>query len=96
MEIRVLKLCNKENEKDSLSSDDVLSMHLGYFKRNGMVTYSTDVPIASKPDYVLLTLGNIEEICYLCHVKKWDYDNKKKCNQITILKDILQINTKMM
>lgn len=78
MKIRVLKLSNNKSEKDALSSEDILSMHLGYFVRNGGVTYSTDVPIAEKPDYVILTLGNVEEICYLCHVKEWNFEGKGK------------------
>ena len=73
MEIRMLKLSNEKGASDSLSSMDILSIHLGYFGMNGKVTYSTNVPIATKPDYVLLTLGNVEDICYLCRVEKYDY-----------------------
>ncbi len=76
MDIRILKLSNEKGASDSLSSMDILSMHLGYFLINGKVTYSTDVPIANKPDYVLLTLGNVENLCYLCHVENYDYMGK--------------------
>lgn len=76
MDIRILKLSNEKGVSDLLSSMDILSMHLGYFEINGKVTYSTDVPIANKPDYVLLTLGNVEDICYLCHVEDYDYKEK--------------------
>lgn len=74
MEIRMLKL---SEEKDPiLGSMDILSLYLGYFSINGKVTYSTHVPIASKPDYILLTLGNDDSVCYLCHVEKYDYKSK--------------------
>lgn len=76
MDIRILKLSNEKGSNDLLSSMDILSMYLGYFGINGKVTYSTNVPIANKPDYVLLTLGNVEDICYLCHVKDYDYKEK--------------------
>lgn len=74
MEIRMLKLSEKKDPR--LSSMDISSIYLGYFIVNGKVTYSTHVPIASKPDYVLLTLGNDDSICYLCHVEKYDYKGK--------------------
>ncbi|MDU3349079.1 MAG: hypothetical protein E7E72_03090 [Clostridium sp.] len=76
MDIRILKLSNEKGASDSLSSRDILSIHLGYFLMNGKVTYSTGIPIANKPDYVLLTLGNIENICYLCHVENHDYKGR--------------------
>lgn len=74
MEIRMLKL--SEDKDPRLSSMDISSIYLGYFVVNGKVTYSTHVPIASKPDYLLLTLGNDDSICYLCHVEKYDYKGK--------------------
>lgn len=74
MDIRLLKLSNNKGEKDALSSQDILSIHLGYFLMNGKVTYSTDIAIAKKPDYVMLILGNLP-VCYWCHVAKYDYQN---------------------
>lgn len=72
MEIRLLKLSNNKGDKDSLTCQDILSIHLGYFLMNGKVTYSTDISIAKKPDYVILVLGNCP-VCYYCHVEKYDY-----------------------
>ena len=76
MDIRILKLSNEKRSNELISSKDILAMHLGYFEINGKVAYSTDIPIANKPDYILLTLGNIKDICYLCHVEKYDYKGK--------------------
>lgn len=76
MDIRLLKLSNNKGEKDALSSQDILSIHLGYYLMNGKVTYSTDKAIAKKPDYVILVLGNYP-ICYWCRVVDYDYQNGK-------------------
>lgn len=76
MSIRLLKLSNEKGTYDSLTSSDILSIHLGYFMINDKVTYSTGIPIAYKPDYVLLSLRDIEDICFLCHVDKYDYKGK--------------------
>lgn len=69
--IRVLKL--SVNGDSELSSEDVLSIHLGYFMTHGKVAYSTDTKVAKIPQYVLLVLGNIDDICYLCHVSDYAY-----------------------
>lgn len=74
MDIRLLKLSNNKGEKDKLTSQDILSIHLGYFIMNGKVTYLTDKAIAKKPDYVILVLGN-SPVCYWCHVLDYDYKN---------------------
>lgn len=74
MDIRLLKLSNYKGERDSLSSQDILSIHLGYFLMNGKVTYSTDKAIADQPEYVILVLGNFP-VCYWCHVEDYDYKN---------------------
>lgn len=74
MDIRLLKLSNYKGDRDSLTSQDILSIHLGYFLMNGKVTYSTDKAIADQPDYVILVLGN-SPVCYWCHVKDYDYKN---------------------
>lgn len=74
MDIRLLKLSNSKGEKDALTSQDILSIHLGYYLMNGRVTYSTDKAIAKKPDYVILVLGNYP-VCYLCKVADYDYLN---------------------
>lgn len=68
MEIRILKLSNEKGASDLLSATDILAIHLGYFWMKGKVTYTTNIPVATQPDYVLLTVGNDEKICYLCHV----------------------------
>ena len=75
METRMLKLSEKKD--DRLGSTDILSIYLGYFLMNEKVTYSTGVSIASKPDYVILILGNDDSICYLCHVENYAYRGKK-------------------
>ena len=75
MDIRLLKLSNNKGEKDKLTSQDILSIHLGYFIMNGKVTYSTDKAIAKKPDYVILVLGN-SPVCYWCHVLDLKYHSK--------------------
>lgn len=77
MSIYVLKLSNAKGKKDKLSSTDILSIHLGYYMINGKVTYSTGIPIAEKPKYVILTLGNDLGNCYLCHVKEYAYQGKE-------------------
>ncbi|WP_346889189.1 hypothetical protein [Clostridium sp. UBA1056] len=69
--IRLLKL--SVNEDEILSSEDILSIHLGYFLTHGKVAYSTNTPVAYQPVYVLLTLGNVDDICYLCHVADYAY-----------------------
>ena len=69
--VRLLKL--SVNEDAILSSEDILSIHLGYFFTHGKVAYSTNSPVADKPTYVLLTLGNVDDICYLCHVEEYSY-----------------------
>lgn len=76
MDIRLLKLSNNKGEKDELTSQDILSIHLGYYLMNGKVTYSTDKAIAKQPDYVILVLGNFP-ICYWCHVADHDYQGGK-------------------
>lgn len=76
MDIRLLKLSNNKGEKDSLTAQDILSIHLGYFLMNGKVTYSTDKAIAKQPDYIMLVLGNLP-VCYWCHVADYDYLNGK-------------------
>lgn len=78
MNIHLLKLSNNK-EKDSLTSQDILSIHLGYFLMNGKVTYSTNIAIAEKPDYVILVLGNFK-VCYWCHVADYDYQNGNMFN----------------
>lgn len=74
--IRLLKL--SINKDELLSSEDILSIHLGYWKIHGKVAYSTDIPVAEKPDYVLLTLGNVEDICYVCQVADYAYKDNIK------------------
>lgn len=69
--IRLLKLSVKQDKM--LSSEDILSIHLGYFLTHGKVAYSTNTSVADKPVYVLLTLGNVDNICYLCHVQDYAY-----------------------
>lgn len=74
MDVRLLKLSNNKGEKDALTSQDILSIHLGYYHMNGIVTYSTDIAIAKKPDFVILVLGN-SPVCYWCRVLDYDYKN---------------------
>lgn len=74
--IRLLKL--SINKEEILSSEDILSIHLGYFLTHGKVAYSTDVPVAEQPEYVLLTLGNVKDICYVCKVADYAYKNDTK------------------
>lgn len=72
---RLLKL--SVNDDPTLSSDDILFIHIGYILTHGMVAYSTDVAVVSQPEYVLLLLGNVDNICYLCHVKEYVYNKDK-------------------
>lgn len=76
MDIHMLKLSDAKGEKDALTSQDILSIHLGYFLMRGKVTYSTDIAIAKQPDYVILVLGGLP-VCYWCHVADYDYGNGK-------------------
>lgn len=69
--IRLLKLSDRY---ETLSSDEILFIHLGQYKTNRKVSYSTDAPVSDKPKYVLLVLGNVDDICYLCHVADYKYD----------------------
>lgn len=80
MDIRLLKLSDNEGKEDLLTAQDILSMHLGYYLMNGKVTYSTNLPIKDKPEYVILTLGNCP-VCYWCHVEDHDYKDGKKFKQ---------------
>ena len=71
---RLLKIVS--NGKYELSTEeDILAIHLGYFLMRGKVSYSTDIQIAEKPKYVLLTLQNITEFCYLCEIEDYSYNN---------------------
>lgn len=71
---RLLKIVS--NEKYELSTEeDILAIHLGYFLMHGKVSYSTDIKIAEKPKYVLLTLQNITDFCYLCEIEDYSYNN---------------------
>lgn len=72
--IRALKLTIDGDSE--LSSEDILSVHLGYFMTHGKVMYSTKIKVAEKPDYVLLVLGNVDDICYLCHVSDYAYESE--------------------
>lgn len=74
MDIRLLKLSNNKGEKDELTSQDILSIHLGYFMMKGKVTFSTDIAIADRPDYVILVLGNCPTY-YWCRVVDYEYKN---------------------
>lgn len=78
--IRLLKLSNNKEDERKLSSEDVLSTYLGYYLTHGKVAFSTNISVSEKPDYVLLVLGNEEEICYLCNVEDHAYmdDTKAK------------------
>ena len=68
--IRLLKLV----DDPELNSEDNLSLHLGRYLINGMVSYGTDIPVVDKPKYVLFVLGNVDDICCLCRVEDHDYD----------------------
>ena len=71
---RLLKIVS--NEKYELSTEeDILAIHLGYFLMHGKVSYSTDIKVAEKPKYVLLTLQNITDFCYLCEIEDYSYNN---------------------
>lgn len=69
--IRLLKLSNKKDFK--FSSREILDIHLEFYNKNSIVTYSTNIPVNKKPEYVVLVLGNVENVCYLCHVSKHEY-----------------------
>lgn len=79
--IRLLKL--SINNDEVLSSEDVLSIHLGYFLTHGKVAYSTNVAVAEKPEYVLLTLGNVDNICYICKVSDYAYQDSVKAKSLS-------------
>lgn len=74
--IRLLKL--SINKDEILSSEDILSIHLGYFWTHGKVAYSTNIAVAEKPEYVLLTMGNVDNICYVCEVEDYAYKDNTK------------------
>lgn len=78
--VRLLKLSN--NRDEVLSSEDILAIHLGYFLIHGKVTISTNIPFAEKPGYVLLTLGNVNDICYLCKVADYSYKDDIKAKSL--------------
>ena len=67
--IRLLKLAD-----DELNSEDMLSIHLGRYLTHGRVSYGTNISVVSEPKYVLFVLGNVGDICYLCHVADYAYD----------------------
>lgn len=79
--IRLLKL--SINKDEMLSSKDILSIHLGYFLTHGKVAYSTDVAVAEQPKYVLLTMGNIDDICYVCEVEDYAYKDEIKAQSFS-------------
>lgn len=79
---RLLKLL--DNEDPELSSEDVLSIHVGYLLTRGKVAYSTDIPVSTKPKYVILVLGNVSDFCYLFEVE--DYVYNKDTVPSTIIK----------
>ena len=68
--IRLLKLVDDSD----INSEDMLSIHLGRYLTHGKVSYGTDIAVVDKPKYVLFVLGNVDNICYLCHVAEHDYD----------------------
>ena len=79
--ITLLKL--SENYDAMLGSDGILFIHLGHCLTYGKVSYCTDVAVASRPDYVLLVLGNVDSVCYLCHVADYDYSkDPRSVNQL--------------
>ena len=69
--IRLLKLSDRY---ETLSSDEIWFIHLGHYQTHGKVSYSTDAAVSDEPAYVLLVLGNVDDICYLCHVADHKYD----------------------
>ncbi|WP_294365152.1 hypothetical protein [uncultured Clostridium sp.] len=69
--IRLLKLSEEHDER--LGSEEILSIHLGYFFTHDKVAYSTYLPVADRPKYVLLVLGNVSKYCYLCEVEDYAY-----------------------
>ncbi len=69
--IRLLKLSEEHDER--LGSEEILSIHLGYFFTRDKVAYSTSLPVADRPKYVLLVLGNVSKYCYLCEVEDYAY-----------------------
>ncbi len=79
--VRLLKLSN--NNDEGLSSEDILSIHLGYFLTHGKVAYCTDIEVAEKTEYVILTLGNVEDFCYVCRVEDYSYKDNKRANEIS-------------
>lgn len=79
--IRLLKL--SINNDESLSNEDVLSIHLGYFLTHDKVAYSTNVAVAEKPEYVLLTLGNVDNVCYICKVSDYAYQDSIKAKSLS-------------
>lgn len=74
--VRLLKLSNYKYE--DISSSDILSMHIGHLDTYRKVVFSTDLEVSSKPEYVVLVLGNADEFCYLCHVDDYEYYGEQK------------------
>ena len=68
--IRLLKIV----DDDEINSEDMLSIHLGRYLTHGRVSYGTDIAVVDRPKYVLFVLGNVDDICYLCHVADHAYD----------------------
>ena len=43
------------------------------YEKNGKVAYSTDIRVANRPKYVLLTLADEVDYCCLCRVADYAY-----------------------
>jgi len=74
MEVRLLKLSDDKNLPTT--PKDIIAAHLGYLAVNGAVTFSTGIPIASRPDYVLIVTENINPEYYWCHVIDYDFTKR--------------------
>lgn len=77
MDIRIVKLSNNKGEADHMTSRDILDIHEGASQRNDMVTFSTGLPIARKPDFVILVCGNTSDYAYF-EVEEYEYQTKNK------------------
>lgn len=66
---RYLKLSDKKHTDKNMDGADVLREYYRYFKTYGLVTYTTNVPIANIPEYVYIVSKSLKSLCYKCHVK---------------------------
>jgi len=71
MEVRLLKLSDDTNLRSI--PKDIIATLLRYLADKGTVTFSTGIPIASRPDYMLIVTENLNPEYYWCQVINYDF-----------------------